>query len=79
MRTISFNHDGQYIASASEDLFIDIVSCPDLDIIEVKVVLETMDLNNNFFVMLQPLRKGKRVGAIFVSVHSFILFSCIVI
>ena len=26
MRTISFNHDGQYIASASEDLFIDIVS-----------------------------------------------------
>jgi len=25
VRTISFNHDGQYIASASEDLFIDIV------------------------------------------------------
>ena len=37
MRTISSNHDGQYIASASEDLFMDIVSCLDLDIIEVKV------------------------------------------
>lgn len=26
VRTISFNHTGEYIASASEDLFIDIVS-----------------------------------------------------
>lgn len=25
VRTISFNHTGEYIASASEDLFIDIV------------------------------------------------------
>lgn len=36
MRTISFNHDGQYIASASEDLFIDIVSCIHLDLLKVK-------------------------------------------
>ena len=26
MQTISFNHDGQYIASASEDIFIDIAN-----------------------------------------------------
>lgn len=34
VRTISFNHDGQYIASASEDLFIDIVSFLNLAIEE---------------------------------------------
>lgn len=57
MRTISFNHDGQYIASASEDLFIDIVSCLHLDILEVKVVAEMMHSKNSSFVMLQPFRK----------------------
>ena len=40
MPTISSNHGGQYIASASEDLFMDIVNCLDLDIIVVKVVCD---------------------------------------
>jgi len=57
VRTISFNHDGQYIASASEDLFIDIVSYLDLDILEVKVMAEMIPTNNSSFVMLQPCRQ----------------------
>jgi hypothetical protein len=52
VRTISFNYDGQYIASASEDLFIDIVSCLDLDIPDLKGVLEMMHSSNRFLAVL---------------------------
>jgi THO complex subunit 3 len=55
VRTISFNYDGQYIASASEDLFIDIVSLSSFNITAQTEMTARMCFNgiSNFMWVIQ--------------------------
>jgi WD40 repeat protein len=55
VRTISFNYDGQYIASASEDLFIDIVSLSSFKITAQTEMTARMCFNgiSNFMWVIQ--------------------------